>query len=191
MEVLIKAGYTGDSRILKSFEWLLAMRQDDGGWAIPIRTRRMKMDAASLEADTVEADKCMPFSHLVTGIVLRAFAAHPELKKSGEARTAGTLLASQLMRKDNYPTDRGAVEYWFKFSYPFWFTDLISALDSLSLLGFASDEPQIKSALDWFREQQQPDGRWKLNILKNAADAETPLWLHLAVCRVFKRFYGG
>ncbi|NIT57981.1 MAG: hypothetical protein GWN00_17660, partial [Aliifodinibius sp.] len=37
-EFLIKAGYE-DKRIEKSLNWLLKMRQDDGGWAIPLRTR--------------------------------------------------------------------------------------------------------------------------------------------------------
>ena len=192
IEMLVKVGYAADRRILKGFDWLLSNRQDDGGWAIPLRTRRVKMDTASLTADTVEADTTRPFSHLITGIVLRAFAAHPDFCKSGEARKAGNLLAFQLMRKDNYPNDRGAAEYWFKFSYPFWFTDLISALDSLSLLGFSPEEPLIQAALDWFRKGQQQDGgSWDLYILKNAADPDTALWLHLAICRVFKRFYGG
>jgi hypothetical protein len=191
MEILIKCGYADDVHISKGFEWLLYMRQRDGGWAIPLRTRKIKMDTASLTADTAETDKNMPFSHMVTGVVLRAFAAHPHYRKSGEARKAAELLASRLFMKDNYPTDRGAVEYWFKFTYPFWFTDLISALDSLSCLGFSPAQQQIHGALDWFRENQQPDGGWKLKALKQASDSDTDLWLNLAVCRIFKRFYGG
>ena len=38
MELLIKAGYDNDPRILKGFDWLLSIRQDDGGWALPFRT---------------------------------------------------------------------------------------------------------------------------------------------------------
>ncbi len=38
MELLIKAGYEDDPRIDKGFRWLLSVKQDDGGWAIPIRT---------------------------------------------------------------------------------------------------------------------------------------------------------
>ncbi|MGE5637449.1 MAG: hypothetical protein ACM3WQ_01975, partial [Chloroflexota bacterium] len=43
-EFLIKAGYD-DRRILKSLDWLLKMRQDDGGWAIPLRTRNRDLEA--------------------------------------------------------------------------------------------------------------------------------------------------
>lgn len=35
MELLIKAGYSKDHRIKKGFQWLLSMRQEDGGWVIP------------------------------------------------------------------------------------------------------------------------------------------------------------
>lgn len=35
MELLVMAGYAGDPRIAQGFRWLLAMRQSDGGWAIP------------------------------------------------------------------------------------------------------------------------------------------------------------
>ena len=42
-EFLIKAGYY-DERIEKSLKWLLSMRQDDGGWAIPLRTKKEKLD---------------------------------------------------------------------------------------------------------------------------------------------------
>jgi hypothetical protein len=38
MEILIKAGYDRDPRVTQGFRWLLAARQRDGGWAIPLRT---------------------------------------------------------------------------------------------------------------------------------------------------------
>jgi hypothetical protein len=38
LELLIKAGYVDDPRTTRALAWLLAMRQSDGGWAIPVRT---------------------------------------------------------------------------------------------------------------------------------------------------------
>jgi len=61
-------------------------------------------------------------------------------------RTRGVLLASRLFAADTYP-DRRAPGYWTTFSYPFWFTDLLSALDSLSRLGFSSADGRIQQAL--------------------------------------------
>lgn len=41
MELLIKAGYENDERILKGFDWLQDMRQDNGGWIIPMTMFKM------------------------------------------------------------------------------------------------------------------------------------------------------
>jgi len=39
-------------------------------------------------AETLQPDKTKPFSHLVTGVVLRAFAAHPMYRQLDEAKAA-------------------------------------------------------------------------------------------------------
>lgn len=186
-ELLIKAGYQNDRRIVDCFEWLLGIRQDDGGWAIPLRTRKAIFTKV-LSGPLLEPDKTKPFSHLVTGVVLRAFAAHPKCRRSKEAKLAGELLASRFFQRDPYP-DRSTPDFWVGFSYPFWFTDLLSSLDSLSLVGFSRSHPGVKKALDWFVDRQQEDGSWKLRLLRGK-DKSLPLWLSLAVCRVFKRLYG-
>ena len=185
-ELLIKAGYENDARVRKVFEWLISIRQIDGGWAIPFRTRDRKIDVISADSNTIDPDKSKPFSHMVTGVVLRAFAAHSKYRGSKEAQHAGQLLHSNLFKRDNYP-DRAAPEYWLRFSFPFWFTDLISALDSLSLLGFSKTEPNIDKALTWFIENQQVNGLWELKITMGRNRDILRLWLALAICKIFKR----
>jgi len=185
LELLVKAGYDRDPRAERAFQWLLLMRQNDGGWAIPIRTRVIGLTHAVMRSRTVEPDKSRPSSHMATGVVLRAFAAHSRYRKSKEARTAGELLASQLLKRDRYP-DRADVSYWTKFTFPFWFTDLLSALDSLSLLGSTAQHPQIKKGLDWLVSRQQPNGLWDVSRLKLSSDTPS---ISLAICRVFRRFY--
>jgi len=185
LELLVKAGYERDPRAKRAFEWLLSMRQNDGGWAGPIRTVGVGLTAAVMQAPTIEPDKTKPFSHLATGVVLRAFAAHPKWRKAKEARVAGELLASQLLKRDRYP-DRADVSYWTKFTFPFWFTDLLSALDSLSLLGFTAQHPQIRKGLDWLVSRQQANGLWDVERLKHSSDS---LSIALAICRVFRRFF--
>jgi Squalene-hopene cyclase C-terminal domain len=188
-ELLVKAGYIGDARIERVFEWLLSIRQNDGGWAIPLRTRNCKLDVITAGFETVEPDRSKPFSHVVSGVVLRAFAAHPAHRRLNEARQAGQLLLANLFEKDNYP-DRAAPSFWLGFSFPFWFTDLISALDSLSLLGFSKIEPRMDRAGRWFVESQRKNGLWDLKILKGKNKDVLRLWLALAICRIFKRLYG-
>ncbi len=190
LELLIKAGYTEDTRVERAFKWLGEMRQNDGGWAIPLRTRNESLTVISMAAKTIEPDRTKPFSHMVTGIILRAYAAHPKYRKAPVAINAGKLLLNALFKKDNY-TDRGSADYWLRFTYPFWFTDLISALDSLSRLGFKNTEPQIERALVWLLSNQEEDGLWRLKTLKNKSTYQTELWLSLAVCRVVRRLYDG
>ena len=197
MEILIKAGYEKDPRIERGFQWLLSSRQDDSGWAIAFRTKKVKPADGSnsagfswiknvLSAKTMEPDTTQPFSHLVTGVVLRAFAASTTYRRSEEAKTAGRLLASRFFKKDAYP-DRGTADFWTKFSYPFWFTDLLSSLDSLSLLGFKMAEPQIEKTIDWFIKQQLENGLWNVHLVRGK-DKDLYLWIALTICRVFKRF---
>lgn len=187
-ELLIKAGYADDTHIKKHFEWLLATRQKDGGWALPFRTKGHGINVINDCKDTIQPDLAKPYSYMVTGVVLRAFAAHPEYKKSKEAHEAGKLLASSIFQRDNYP-DRAAPEFWLRFSFPFDYTHLVSALDSLSLIGFPPDAPQIKKALDWLVDNQEKTGTWDFRIVRGANKDNIRLWLTLATCRIFKRFY--
>ncbi|MBN1439057.1 MAG: hypothetical protein JW929_06570 [Anaerolineales bacterium] len=188
MELLIKAGYGRDPRIRRGLRWLLSVRQADGGWAIPFRTAtKAKLDAAFMNAKTLEPDRAKPFSHLATGVVLRAFAVSEKHRGDAEILSAGKLLASRLFQSDTY-VDRRTPECWTGFRFPFWFTDLLTALDTLSRLGFPADDPDIRKGLDWFAERQRKDGGWTLKLL-SGADKKLPYWLDLAVCRVFKRFF--
>ncbi|MDP4219143.1 MAG: hypothetical protein Q8896_01775 [Bacteroidota bacterium] len=187
LELLIKAGYADDKRTEKVFAWLSCIRQDDGGWAIPMRTLNKKLVAILKEPRTLEPDRSKPFSHMVTGMVLRAYAAHPQHRKSREAQEAGKLLLSNLFKKDHYP-DRSSAALWLRFSFPFWFTDLISATDSLSLLGFSTKEPEMIKAIDWFVSKQSRNGLWQLSTLRNKK-YESELWVSLATCRIVKRLY--
>jgi hypothetical protein len=92
MSLLIKAGYADDPRIERGFQWLLAMRQDDHGWTIPMITHKLDRQTqyrlSSEYAKPVEPDRLKLFSHNATGMILRAFAAHRQYRKSMAAKTA-------------------------------------------------------------------------------------------------------
>ena len=186
MELLVKAGYEKDPRIDKGFRWLMSIRQSDGGWAFPMRTRGYKLGPEMFQAATVQPDRSKPFSHLVTGMVLRAFSAHPTFRKSEEARAAGDLLSSRFFLPDKYP-DRRAASFWTSFSFPFWFTDLLSSLDSLSTIGIGTENPNVRRALDWLVGKQARNGLWALSLRIMNREEERDGWISLAVCRVLKR----
>jgi hypothetical protein len=149
--------------------------------------RGRNLDVIAADEAALEPDRARPSSHLATGMVLRAYAAHPRYRTSAAARRAGELMLNRLFAADPY-ADRRAAGFWLQFTFPFWFTDLISALDSLSLLGFSADEPQMARAITWLAERQQPTGLWKLRVTKNAG-YDSNEWLSLAICRVLKRLY--
>lgn len=188
MELLIKAGYESDPHIEKGFQWLLSLRQNDGGWAVPLRTVGKHFDQKMMQEEPVLPVKTKPSSHLITGIVLRAFAAHAAYRKMREAHVAGELLVSRLFAADTYP-DRREPSYWTTFSFPFWFTDLLSALDSLSLLGFTRDNSKITKALEWFVAHQKDHGLWELSLLRMNREPDRNAWISLAICKMFKQFY--
>jgi hypothetical protein len=96
--------------------------------------------------------------------------------------------AARLSRKDAY-ADRGDVSYWERVSFPFWFTDIVSALDSLSRLGFNMDVPTIRAALDRLKKIQRTDGTFGLRLMKNK-NKNLPWWICFAVCRSLKRWQG-
>lgn len=185
-ELLILAGYEEDSRIQKVLDWLLDIRQNDGGWALPLRTQGHNLEVI-FDEKTIESDKTKPFSHLVTGIVLRAFAAHSLYCKSKETKLAGELLASRFFQKDVY-TDLKSPSAWQTFSYPFWNTDLISSLHILTKLGFTKDDPQIQKAIALLLDKQTPDGLFDIHKNHDRYH-DQDLWLTLALCRSMKRLY--
>jgi hypothetical protein len=123
---------------------------------------------------------------MATGMVLRAFAAHPKYCHSKEARVAGEQLKSRFFKADKY-NDRKPPKYWLKFQYPFWWTDLLTALDSLSLLGFSRKDTDIQKGLDWFVSNQEDDGLWPTGYNKGNRAKAKRQWVGLAACRILKR----
>jgi hypothetical protein len=192
LSLLIKAGYEDDPRVEKGLQWLLSMRQDDGGWTIPILTYKFDRNTinklTSQYTEPVEPDRIKPFSHNWTDMVLRTFAAHSVHRQSKEAKDACLLLKSSLFKPDNYSSYRSP-KYWARFT--FWWPNLLTALDSLYFLGFSKDDPDISKGLSWFIENQQPDGLWKLESDKpvQAKDRTERQWLGLRVCRLSKQYY--
>jgi hypothetical protein len=180
-EFLIKAGYDG-MRIEKSLNWLLGMRQDDGGWAIPLRTRNKGLEALREKA-TIEPDKTKSFSHLITGIVLRPFSLMTAYRR--KVKDAGILLADRVFTRDKY-SDRKGVEYWTKFTFPYHWTDILSTIDTLTLLGI-KDHPKINEIMHWFEKHKQENGIYEVSVMAGAKYRDVKYWITLQYLNVLKR----
>jgi len=195
LATIIQAGYQQDPRVDKCFQWLHSMRQDDGGWSIPMIThkfdRRTQYKLQTENLPSVEPDRSKPFSHNWTGMVLRAFAEHPKYRQLDEIKLATELLKSRFFQADVYSSLQDA-RYWLRFEYPFWWNNLVSAMDIMVKMGMTLHDPQIDHAINWLIEHQQPDGLWKVNYYSEVPEKsnnqiiERKLWVSLAICRIFK-----
>jgi hypothetical protein len=103
---------------------------------------------------------------------------------------AAELLKSRFFQPDRY-TSYQAASYWVRFQYPFWWNNLVAALDSISLIDPSRDEP-MERALHWLIAHQEEDGLWRTSYVtdKEASTlgtAEMRGWVSLAICRVLGR----
>jgi len=191
LEILCLFGLDKDEKVQKGFRWIINNRQDDGGWVIPYRTIDQELlknrynYEAQLKLEPIKPDKSQPFSHLVTGMILRALAASRTWSKSKEAWKAGELLLSRFFKADKY-NDRWLPSFWEELAYPFWATDILSSLDSLSRIGFPVENENIQKGLNWMLKKQNKQGYWEAGNEKSSI--EDHLWVTFAALRVLKRF---
>lgn len=201
LSLLIKAGYTDDPRVQRGFDWLLSMRQNDGAWSVALithkLTRKQILDLTTRFFPPLQPDRAKPFSHNATGMVLRAFAAHPEHRRTAAARKAAEMLASRFFQPDAY-TSYHAASYWVKFQFPYWWNHLVAAMDSVTLCGLTDRNDDVRKAAAWFVDHQEKSGLWKTSYVRqgkayreSAAMTGMKPWIGLSVCRIFKRLYGG
>jgi hypothetical protein len=206
MSLLIKAGYADDPRIDRGFRWLLQMRQDDGGWVIGspgmVGLGRLSVNERNdltfnKGRDTARSfDRTRPFSAAGTGMVIRAFAAHHRYRRSEDALTAARLVTSKFFKEDNWTSYRHP-DHWARFQYPFWWTNIVSALDAISLIGLTVEDKDVHNGLLWLIDRQQENGLWKTSYseihrnTENSQTARTQLWITLAICRIMKRLLPG
>jgi hypothetical protein len=98
------------------------------------------------------------------------------------------------LRIDPVPTllssDDGPLTYFVRRDFLDKETDpieILTALDSLSLIGFTADDPDVRKGLDWFTSHQEENGLWDTAYGKGKNADRAKLWVSLAACRVLKR----
>jgi hypothetical protein len=190
LELLVKAGLGEDARVEKGLDWLLSMRQDDGGWIVPAQAVPSRQRTGEFWCGApVLPDRSRPHAHLATGMALRALAAHPAYRHRREVLKAGEALKSRFFQADKH-NDRKAPSYWLKFQFPFWWTSLLTALDTLSRLGFDCRDEDVARGLDWFLAYQNANALWETGYGAGRRAEENRRWVGLAACRALKRFFG-
>jgi hypothetical protein len=166
---------------------LLAVRQDDGGWIVPAQAVPSgRRTPGFWSGEPILPARSRPHAHLATGMVLRAFAAHPVYLQRPEVLTAGNCLKGRFLQADKY-NDRKAPSYWLKFQFPFWWTSLLTALDTLAKLGFNARDADIARGVDWFVSHQEKDGLWPTGYGSGKKAEANRRWVGLAVCRMLSQ----
>jgi hypothetical protein len=186
VSALCRIGIEGDKRVETAFQYLLERRQDDGGWA----WRGVRTDSAA-----------RPSSHLVTGMVLRAYASSGNRRSSREARRAAELLATRFLQPDRYP-DRKAPSHWELLTEPRFYTDVLDALDTVTAIGLGKENSGVRTAEAYLRSRQSADGLWypgpaptkaesfaggSKKSARDPKDTEAAIWLTLRVLVVLRR----
>jgi hypothetical protein len=190
MELLVVAGYAGDRHVRRGLDWLLSMRQDDGGWIVPTQAvPSSKRSHAFWRGAPLPPNRALPFSHMASGMALRALVAHPAYRTRPEVRAACMLLKGRMFEPDRY-NDRRGREYWLKFQYPFWWPNILTVLDMLARVGVTSDDSQVATALTWFHDHQRADGMWDTGYGHGSRAARAEAWVALSVCRVLRAVLG-
>jgi hypothetical protein len=117
-----------------------------------------------------------PSSHLVTGMVLRAFASSKDRRGSREARRAAELLATRFLQPDRYE-DRRAPSYWEILTEPRFYTDVLDALDTITGIGLGKENSGVRTAEAYLRSRQAKDGLWYsgMPVKGDSALSRTPL----------------
>ncbi len=147
---LARFGYLDDPRLQAAYDQLAAWQRLDGGW---------HPNQLNLPGGEREAEPSCPFGTLN---VLRAVAAHPDLRHSDvAARGSHFLLECWTRRAEPYrPVGFGIGTTWHKLQYPFVQYQLLKTVDTLAQLPAAQHDTRLRDMLGRLKSKQNAEGRW-------------------------------
>ena len=147
---LARFGYVGDARLQRAYEHIVGWQRLDGGW---------HPNKLNLPGNERESEPSCPFG---TVNVLRALAAHPELRESEHAtRAAQNLLESWERRAEPYrPVGFGIGSTWDKVQYPFVQYQLLKTADTLAQIPGVHADPRLREMIGHIESKRDSEGRW-------------------------------
>jgi squalene-hopene/tetraprenyl-beta-curcumene cyclase len=139
-------GQVAGAAVGRGLNWLLAMQNDDAGWAAFDRTRsRPILEHVPFADHNAMQDPSCPD---ITARVLECLG-HCGLTKTHPAVCRAITFIRQTQDKDGSWWGRWGINY----VYGTW-----QVLTGLRAVGLSMDEPFIQKAADWLRSVQKPDG---------------------------------
>jgi len=180
---LIRIGYSDDSRVRESLEWLVTIQNKDGGWLCPYWRAHIK-DTHGCFYGTI--------------CPLEAFSELPRKNSTKEIeqakeRGAEFLLMHHLFKADHHDYEV-IKQSWLKLGFPWFYGyNILRGLDVLTRLGYVEDE-RLTDAVKILLQKRQKNGTW---ILESApigrmqtnieAKGKPSRWITLIALRVLKR----
>jgi hypothetical protein len=170
---LIQFGFGEDPRVVQAFEWTLERQREDGTWFC-----RGDKGKGCLRA-TID--------------VLRAAALIPDMKDHPGIQRGAAVVSMLSMQPGMYRYHVGDTwGTWESLKYPYFGFSALSALDALGRLGWTSEDPGVRKALDYILSRQGMDGRWPLDetwpepALDFGDSGKPNKWITLDAMRVIK-----
>ncbi len=188
---LLHLGFGGDPRLQAALDWQARMVTGD---LLP--GQRYYKSATAGPTFTCAVNQGQPCAWGATK-ALRAFLAVPAEQRSPAMQAAlqagAEFLLSYDLAQANYPYTGKVSNHWFNLSFPLsYWSDILETAEVLVDLGY-KDDPRLKGALDWLRQKQDAQGRWKLEDSLNGkmwvnieAKGQPSKWITLRALRVLK-----
>jgi hypothetical protein len=188
---LLRLGFGGDFRLQAAIEWQARMVTGD---LLP--GQRYYKSATAGPNFACALNQGQPCAWGATK-ALRAFLAVPAAQRSPAVQAAlqagAEFLLSYDLAQANYPYTGKVSNHWFNLAFPLsYWSDMLETAGVLVEAGY-QDDPRLKGALDWLRQKQDLQGRWRLEDSLNGkmwVDIEVrgrpSKWVTLRALRLFK-----
>ncbi len=181
---MIRLGYANDERVKRALKWLVKIQNRDGGWLCPYWKAHIK-DTHSCFMGTITP--------------LDAFSELSAENKTSEtnaatARGVEFLLMHRLFKADHHQFEV-IKKAWLKFSFPWFFYDILRGLSVTTKLGYERDR-RIDNALEILLQKQNAEGKWILESTPSSRmhtslepEGKPSKWITLHALKVIKAVY--
>lgn len=189
-----------DKRVRRIIGWLEKSQRSDGGWIIPFL-----MDVRSLPEyshmkfrefiDAMRhADKtrfeARTFPHIPSCIwttmqVVWGLVEDPRSARSASIRRGADFFLDRFFTRNYHKTFYYSETNWTRLKYPPHFGSGLSALDTLTRLGYGPDDPRMDRPIRWLLSVRSRDGFWSQSERPNP---EKDQWITVTALRILRSY---